>query len=379
MASLLVADSGHLVGAGLRRRLVENGYDVIAAHSARQALKLAQERRPHLLIVDSQLRGPADGRSLCQQVKHDDSLDFLPVILTVNPHDGCYEDDLESEADAMLLKPVDPDELLSWVRFLLRLKRQFDRLMHENRRLALATKQAEMLKNDIIRNVKHEMATPLLQVKSAIWMLAEDIEASGTPEQAQKASMAAKSIGRLEGVVENIRQLAQAHDIHLGPIRVSESIDLAMRHMERSWASREDRARIETFIDPDLPIIRADKRALARLLQLLLDNALKFSPANSPVYVHACVVPDDQVWIGIQDFGIGIAAKEHSRIFQAFYQVDGSVTRQHGGTGTGLALALLLAAGMNTVIHVDSELGEGSTFWFVLPVATPDDFDLDLL
>jgi signal transduction histidine kinase len=97
-----------------------------------------------------------------------------------------------------------------------------------------------------------------------------------------------------------------------------------------------------------------------------MDNALKFSPPDSPVRVLAWPESATLVWIGVQDFGIGIPKTEHDQIFEAFYLVDGSSTRRYGGTGTGLALALLLANGMNTTIELDSEPGEGSTFSFTL-------------
>ena len=84
---------------------------------------------------------------------------------------------------------------------------------------------------------------------------------------------------------------------------------------------------------------------------------------------------EDCVWVGVQDFGIGIAQEDQDRIFDAFFQVDGSSTRRYGGTGTGLALAMLLAAGMNTSIEVESQPDKGSMFSFSLPVASLDDID----
>jgi signal transduction histidine kinase len=186
--------------------------------------------------------------------------------------------------------------------------------------------------------------------------------------------MATEAVARLESAVENIRQLAQSHDIASGPVIVREAAGLALRHLERSWASRGARERVQVQIPNDLPLALADKRALARLLQLLLDNALKFSDDHKPVHVIAAPYQSGYVWVGVQDFGIGIAEEEHERIFDAFYQVDGSSTRRYGGTGTGLALAMLLAKSMRTAIQVESAPGKGSTFSFLLPVA-----DLDAL
>jgi signal transduction histidine kinase len=249
------------------------------------------------------------------------------------------------------------------------MKRQFD---HPHRRRAIETQELHLLKSDIITAVSHELRTPMVQVKAAVSLLSEDIKDNGTPDQLRIARMATQAAARLESEIENIRQLAQSHQIRFEPVVVDEAADLAVRHLARSWTSREYSGRVEKHIEAGLPLAWADKRALGRLLQLLLDNALKFSPPDEPVYVLAEPYDPTNIWIGVQDFGIGIAEEEHDNIFAAFYQVDGSSTRRYGGTGTGLALALLLASGMNTTIHLDSTPGEGSTFSFVLPVAEAD-------
>ncbi len=251
------------------------------------------------------------------------------------------------------------------------MKQQIDRLIRENQELAEASRRVEVMKSDIISNVSHELSTPLVQVKAAVALLAEDMGQHGGSQQSSMAAMAEQAVARLESAVDNIRQLAQTHHIKLGPVSVPESIDLAVRMIERSWASRGASNRIQKQIDGKLPPAVADKRALARLIQLLLDNALKFSPEESPVYLQVTSSRDRQVWISVQDFGIGIAEEEQSRIFEAFYQVDGSSTRRYGGTGTGLALAMLLAHGMHTEIEVQSVPNQGSTFSFRLPAADP--------
>ncbi len=84
------------------------------------------------------------------------------------------------------------------------------------------------------------------------------------------------------------------------------------------------------------------------------------------------------MWVGVRDTGIGIAPEEQERIFDAFYKVDASATRRYGGSGTGLALATLLASGMNIEIELVSEPGVGSMFSFELPVVHPNEY-IDLL
>jgi signal transduction histidine kinase len=108
------------------------------------------------------------------------------------------------------------------------------------------------------------------------------------------------------------------------------------------------------------------------VLRLLLDNAVKFTDAG---YIRvACLVLSDgpdsaDIQISIEDTGIGIAPEMHDFVFQKFTQADGSLTRRHGGTGMGLALAKEIVEWMNGKIGVESCIGRGSRFWFALTFA----------
>jgi signal transduction histidine kinase len=363
-AALLIADADKNTARTFRPLLHSGGYTVLTTDSGPQALDIMAEQRPQLVILGERVRH-ADSLTICQQIKGDESLGYVPVIWL----SSCKEDlsrEGENGPDAILCRPIDPVILQDWLWALLGVKRQFDQRLQK---LASGSRTIEMLKTDIITSVSHELGTPLLQVKSAVALLTEDMNQGGTREQRSIASMATQAVARLEGVVNNIRQLARARDIQLAPVVVHEAADLAIRFLERSWTSRGAHDRIQNNIPDDLPLVIGDKRALGHLLQLLLDNALKFSPPHAPVYLQAMCPSPDQVWVGVQDFGIGIASEEHKRIFEAFYQVNGGANRAYNGTGTGLTLAMLLAKGMNTEIKLASTPGEGSTFSFVLPVA----------
>lgn len=367
---LLIADGDHRAAHALQRQLKNSGYVVQVTNNSQQAFQIMDTQQPHLLLLGDRLED-AEGLWFCEQIKADASLGFMPVIYITMYTNGLGEGETELSPDAILLKPIDWDELQNWLRRLLRIKRQTE---HPRRTHAMQTQEVNLLKSDIINNVAHELNTPLLQVKSALSMLKEDIAQHGTPEQHTLSTMATQAVARLESVVESIRQLAQSHNIHLTPVIVEEAVDLAIRHLERTWTTHGSHTRIEKHFENNLPPVWADKRALARLFQLLIDNALKFSPTNSPVIVLAGRLPEDQVWVGVQDFGIGIAKEQRTIIFEAFYQVDGSTTRRYGGTGTGLALAMLLANSMNTTIDVESRVGKGSIFSFILPEADLDEY-----
>jgi len=183
--------------------------------------------------------------------------------------------------------------------------------------------------------------------------------------------MAVEAIGRLESTVANITQLVESQNLKLEPVVIGESVVLATRNLGRIWKQHDTR-RMRQLYPPETPVVLADKRGAAQVLQQLLDNALKFSPDGTPVDILIESRPEGQVWIAVRDYGIGIAPDQLERIFEPFYQVDSSSTRRFGGIGLGLAIAQLLASQMNTRIEVESTLGRGSTFSFTLPRLDPN-------
>lgn len=369
--TVLIADSDTRTTRSLRRALEGGGYSVLVTRSGRQALRTVYDRLPDVVLLASRLKG-SSGAVICEEIKSDKNLEFLPVILLADemPETFYANGDSDLNPDAVMIKPLDPAELATWLQIMLRLKAQFDRKLD---RLADEMRRLEVLRSEIITNIAHELNTPLLQVKTAISLLAEDVRQSGTAEQARVADMATQALARLEHEIHNIRQLARTHDIQMGPVALVDSVQRAVRHLERSWKSREAVRRVENRISPELPFVLADKLALARLLHLLIDNALKFSEPDTPVHVLAHELDDGHVWVGVRDFGIGISPEEHDRIFEPFYKVDRSTTQVTSGAGSGLALAMLLASGMNLTIAIVSTPGEGSTFSFELLTADLDD------
>jgi len=115
-------------------------------------------------------------------------------------------------------------------------------------------------------------------------------------------------------------------------------------------------------------LVNADRVAVTRVLQHLLDNAIKFGPANQNVQIQVDRY-NGRVRVAVRDHGPGLAPAEIDRIFDVFYQVDGSATRKAGGLGVGLALVRKLVEAHGSQVMVKSELGKGSTFAFDLEAA----------
>jgi signal transduction histidine kinase len=220
--------------------------------------------------------------------------------------------------------------------------------------------QIEILKEAIVRNVSHELKTPLLHVKSAVSLMGEDMGKENT-----LIRYAANATARLEALVTNITMFGSSFDLNLGPVIIRDAVEYAHRNLYRIWESKDQAKRIKLFVDEDLPPVIADRQGLSTILQLLLDNALKFS--TDEIEVHAHLIKDE-IEISVKDYGIGIAPKDMQTIFDSFYQIDHSSTRRYGGTGVGLALVKLLIENHRSEIVVESEPNKGSTFSFRLPI-----------
>jgi signal transduction histidine kinase len=126
------------------------------------------------------------------------------------------------------------------------------------------------------------------------------------------------------------------------------------------------RLRLISSFSDGFPLVEADETRLEQVLTNLVDNAIKFSQAGGQVVVEGRDL-GEQVQVSVRDTGIGIPMEEQERIFDRFYQVDGGSTRQHRGTGLGLTICKHIIENHHGRIWVESELGEGSTFYFVLP------------
>jgi signal transduction histidine kinase len=130
----------------------------------------------------------------------------------------------------------------------------------------------------------------------------------------------------------------------------------------------ERRIQIEVVMAPDLPDLLFDPNRIAQVVTNLLSNAIKFSHAEGQIEIFAENV-ESGVRVGVRDHGEGIAATDLPKLFQRFTQIDSTSTRRAGGTGLGLVICKGIVEQHGGRVTVESTLGEGSTFYFSLPIA----------
>ena len=129
--------------------------------------------------------------------------------------------------------------------------------------------------------------------------------------------------------------------------------------------------RLEIAVPPELPRVRGDFEALATVLINLLDNACKYTNGEKRIAVRA-MAEGGAVRFEVEDNGIGLAPAETRKIFERFYQVDQSLTRQRGGCGLGLSIVKFIVEAHRGTVEVKGEPGKGSTFRVRIPQATPN-------
>lgn len=320
---------------------------VSLVYSIVEAEDCLSQTPPDVLILDDTATGIA---LLKITASRKPTKTFHPLITFISD-DPSY---LKSHAD-LILPPIHPSFLMQVLTL---------QLHHHQHHIAQhQTEDAiNILKTSIVHTVSHELKTPLLQVKSAIALIAED------SNEDRLVQMAVAATTRLEDVVKKITLLADSLNGHFGVVLVQESLDQAIRNLRRSWAHKDAVHRVECHISPSLPAVMSDKQGLGIVLQELIDNALKFSAPDTPVIVEISRV-NNGVKISVNDRGIGIAPDKTQQIFDSFYQIDSSSTKHYGGIGVGLAIVQLILEKQNVLPQVDSVLGKYSRFWFVLPLA----------
>jgi signal transduction histidine kinase len=230
--------------------------------------------------------------------------------------------------------------------------------------LANRTKaEINILKQAIVHSVSHELRTPMLQVKSAVALLNEDENTNRNIIE-----LATEATTRLEGGIRNVTLLNELMNENSSAesftaVPLIQIIQAALRNLGRSWEHKKNVERVQIISSEQPYAVLCDKQRLTIAVQLLIDNALKFSQDTVEVEM---IRVEGNVRVSIQDRGIGIPSDQLERIFEPFYQIDGSSTRRFGGMGIGLAIVQLILEQHHTSIQIDSTQGKGSTFSFDL-------------
>lgn len=238
-------------------------------------------------------------------------------------------------------------------------------------------RRLERMKDEFISTVSHELRTPLTSLRASLGLVS-----SGTldkrPEKRQEMlEMAVSSCDRLVRLVNDIvdfESVEHGHlELHLQNLQVRELLQRTVDAVHSEAA----KAQIRFEVDGAECTVRADEERVLKVLNELVTNAIKFSGPDTVVKLSAHMLPEEKagaekrksVCLVVEDQGYGIEAEKLDRIFERFQQGDASDSRPLGGTGLGLALCQRIVEQHGGRIWAESEVGQGSRFYFTLPAA----------
>ncbi len=255
-------------------------------------------------------------------------------------------------------------------------------LTEKNKRLAQAVErlqEVDRIKSNFLATVSHELRTPLTSVIGYSEMLLEEIAGPLNDEQ-KVLRPHGHGKGRPALVAHQWRVLdisrMESGDMRFDrqPFALDEVASVALSTV--APLARKKRLQVSCSIPDDFPSLLGDRDKVRQVLLNLLGNAIKFTPEAGRIELSATIAPlartSDKAPLGarilVKDSGIGVAPEHHARLFDPFYQVDNSSTREYGGTGLGLSIVRRFIEGQGGQVWLESQEGKGAAFYVTLPL-----------
>jgi signal transduction histidine kinase len=246
-------------------------------------------------------------------------------------------------------------------------------------------REVDQLKSNFLATVSHELRTPLTSIIGFSEMLAKGIAGPLNEEQTEYA---VTILERGEELLRLITQILEMSKMEMGTMRLDLASTWLGDIVARAFSAASipaERASVHLLqeLEEGLPRVLVDADKIQQVLINLISNAIKFNRPSGHVTVRAELAPmrrpfeedffgeeiADALRVSVSDTGIGIPEDQLGRIFDAFYQVDSSSTRQHGGAGLGLSIVRKLVEAHGGEVWAESIIGVGTTFHFTLPLA----------
>jgi signal transduction histidine kinase/DNA-binding response OmpR family regulator len=242
-----------------------------------------------------------------------------------------------------------------------------------NSQLFEHTKSLDRLKSEFVAVVSHEIRTPLTSVKGAVELLADDRYFENSEQQGKLLSIAHANAERLLVLISDILDFSKLDSASLPMTIERQQLEPVVVQAIQNLRTliEERRIQVEMKLGTTLPDLMIDPGRITQVLTNLLSNAIKFSPMGGRIEVTA-EPADDRVAVAVRDHGEGIAPENLPKLFRKFSQIDSGSTRRVGGTGLGLVICKGIVEQHGGRVWVESTPGEGSSFFFTVPVASTE-------
>jgi signal transduction histidine kinase len=232
-------------------------------------------------------------------------------------------------------------------------------------------KSMENLRRELVGNVSHDLRTPLAVIHGYIETLMIKREGLSEEEQIKYLSTALEGTEKLKGLVEELFELSKLEAKHVEPVKEPFFINELIDDIAQKYAilAEEKGIKIISQLEDQPCLVYADVRLIERVLQNLIDNAIKYTPQNGAITLQINN-KKDQVEIEVIDTGSGIPKDQIPFVFDRYHIGDKRISLDKNSTGLGLAIVKRILEIHNAKIQLKSKLGEGTSFCFALPIYT---------
>lgn len=247
---------------------------------------------------------------------------------------------------------------------------EMEALSAENARLNQAVQQANLARSRFVSAVTHEIRVPMTSIKGYTDLLRQGVIGPVNEQQLDFLNTIRNNVDRMSTLVSNLSDISHIETgrlkLQLADIYLRISLEEALNSLNLKLAEKEQTLTVD--LPANLPPVRADSIRLVQVLHNLLSNAHKYTPPKGKIAVHASPT-GSFVRVEVSDTGIGIRPEDQSLLFTQFFRSEDPAVREQQGWGLGLCVAKRLVDIMGGEVGVQSQVGEGSTFWFTVPVS----------
>lgn len=345
--------------------LTSAGYPVLLAESGPQAISLCEKEEVGLVLLDVLMPG-MDGFETCRRIRSLESQAETPIIFLTALSDKATQEKARSLGAADFIgKPVNETELLMRVKSLLWMRRLTDDLREGHELIRSqhdAVMRAQERKEELINLVVHDLKNPIASIlANAHFLVREQTLSEDAREASRDIHEAADSMQRM---VLNLLDISRSEQGALVPrlsdVDVPSLLNEVLGVMSRRANERQQKIALE--LSPEVKRRVLDRDLLLRLLENLLDNALKYSPPSGTIKVEA-KIDDGYLEFAIRDEGPGIPGAYRERIFEKYVQLeDNTISLARTSRGLGLVFCRLAAEAHGGKIWVEENQPRGTTF-----------------
>lgn len=364
--TVLVADDDDTLRNWLALELEQKGFQVVTAPDGLAALAAAQvESKPDVILLDVDMP-QMNGFEVATALQQSQDTSSIPIIfLTGRVSMKDKMAGFQAGAADYLTKPFNVSELIARIKATLHLSQ----LQREK-----ARRDLETYKSNLAENMSHELMTPVAKVLNGVDILARLAQKENITQFGEVINIIRNGADELRWLMEDLLLINQISDKEVNPFRQAVDLTHAVKFMVEQTEVKYRRDSLVFEVElPGAWSVNIHRKHLNHILHHLLDNAGKFSPAGSQPKVTVRSVGHAGAEIEIQDYGQGIKPEFQEKIFEKFYQIDMSMTRESGGLGLGLYIARTLARIYGgDVTLTSSEAAPGTITLFTIPDMTAD-------